>query len=450
MILDFEQFITPDMYNLEAEEAVIGSIIYDNNAFYDVSGILKRSSFFKIEHSLIFAAIVELSNDDQPIDEISIGDQLKKDKTLEQAGGYATLANFVDCVPSSGNVLKYAEIVAEKSAKREAVRIACNAITEARNPQKTSDTIIGDIEKKLATVNNHKQNDFVSFKDGAPSFFEKLERISESHGQMSGISYGLADLDRATNGMQPGGLVTIGGRPGTGKSGLALNFAESASKAGSVLIFSMEMQVDEVIMRMVSAMGKVDSGRLKSGNLEQDDWDKVSMAVDVLSERNIYIDDNPNRTIFDIKRAIKRKNEQLKKEKKPPVVCVIVDYLQLIQKSDKRKSIYESVSENVQECRKVAKEENFCFILLSQLNRELEKRSDKHPQTSDLRESGAIEQESTLILFIYRDELYNEDSKDKGIAEIIIGKQRDGTLGTVKTQFQGKYYKFNNLSNYEV
>lgn len=450
MQLNYENFITPSMFDIEAEEAVLGCILQDNQMFYEVSGMLKRSSFWENKNNLVFSAMVELMKNDQVIDEISIGDQLKKDKTLEQAGGYAYIANLWDCVPSSMNIVNYGNIVAEKSAKREVVELSVKSILGATDESKTADTLVGEVDKKLSSIGNYKKEDFVSFREGSTSFFEKLERISENAGQMSGISFGLTDLDKATNGMQPGGLITIGGRPGTGKSGLALNFAKSASKAGSVLIFSLEMPVDEVIMRLVADQGSVDSNKFKNGGLTDTDWDNVSMAVDQLSERNIYIDDNPNRTIFDIKSAIKRKNEALKKAGKPAVVLVVLDYLQLIQKSDKRKSIYESVSENVQECRKVAKEEMFTFMVLSQLNRELEKRSDKRPQCSDLRESGAIEQESTLILFIYRDELYNDESKDKGLAEIIIGKQRDGILCTIKTQFQGKYYRFNNLSNYEA
>jgi len=431
----------------EAEQAVLGSVIENNDILNETANILTSGSFYLEKHQHIYQAMLELIEINSPIDEILIGDQLKSHGQLDEIGGYAYLAELVDCVPSTGNIVYYAKIIQEHSLLRELIRTTTDIGRKSRDPEQNISSLLAEAENKITEISTRSTNKKYShIKDVLASSFERLEAISETADEITGLPSGFIDLDNHTSGLQDSDLIIVAARPSMGKTAFALNIATHvathADTKGSVLVFSMEMSKEQLALRMLTSVSKVDSNKLRTGNLEQKDWDKLAMATDKLSVAPIYVNDSTNVTPFELITICK----QLNKETDEGVALVVVDYLQLMSGNKANAPREQEISEISRSLKGLAKELNIPVVALSQLNRALENRSDKHPQLSDLRESGAIEQDADIILFIYRDEVYNEDSPDKGIAEIIISKHRNGPTGVVRLAFIGKYTKFANLS----
>lgn len=435
-------------HDIEAEQALLGAVIEDNKILNEISGILKPPSFFKPSHQHIFRAMIEL--DGQPIDEVILGDQLRSLNQLDEAGGYAYLAELVLCVPSSVNAAYYAKIIQEHFLLRDLISTMADIGRKSRDPEQNLSELLAEAEHKIRQISvNTNQKNYSKIRNLLVKNFKKLEKISETNNDITGMPSGLIDLDRLTSGFQDSDLIVIGGRPSMGKTALALNIASYVTTRevvkGAVLIFSLEMSEEQISFRMLQSESKIDGKKIKTGNLDPEDWDKLAMSTERLSVANICINDSTNITPQDVTAITK----QLDNEEENGVSLVIVDYLQLMKgiKSDTPRE--QVIAESSRALKALAKDLGIPVIALSQLNRSLENRSDKHPQLSDLRESGAIEQDADIILFIYRDEVYNDDSPDKGIAEISISKHRNGPTGMFRLGFIGKYTKFVNLSRQE-
>ena len=434
-------------HDFEAEQAVLGAIIYNNDTLNEVIGFLTPKAFYKEAHQHIYWAMMELSQQEQPIDEILIGDQLKSISKLEEVGGYSYLAELLDCVPSSGNVVRYAKIVQEHHLLRELISTSTEIARKSRDPEQNISELLSEAETKISEISSYSsQKSFSHIKDILVTSFERLEKISESADIITGVPTGFIDLDKITSGLQPSDLIILAARPSMGKTALALNLAKYAATRsehkGAVIVFSLEMSKEQLAIRMLTSEAKVDSSKVRSGTLEQEDWDRLAMATDVLSGASIFINDSTNVTSMELSSVCK----QLAKENEHGVSMILVDYLQLMKGNRPNMPREQEIAEISRSLKGIAKELSVPVIALSQLNRELEKRGDKRPIMADLRESGAIEQDADIIMFIYRDEVYNEDSPDKGIAELILGKHRNGSLGTVKLVFQGKYTSFANMT----
>ncbi|OGG94151.1 MAG: replicative DNA helicase [Candidatus Lambdaproteobacteria bacterium RIFOXYD2_FULL_50_16] len=436
--------------DFEAEQAVLGAIIDDNDRLVEVASLLTPLSFFSIAHQQIFAAMLELETNQQEIDEVLLGNQLKALGQLENAGGYAYLAELVDLVPSTGNVGAYAKIVQECALLRELITTATEIARKSRNPEQKIGDLLAEAEAKITEIaTRSSERSYAHIQDILPATFAKLEKDSANNLDVTGLPTGFADLDKMTSGLQDADLIILAARPSMGKTAMALNMvrhvATRSGEAGAVLVFSLEMSKEQLATRLLSTEAKVDSNRLRSGNLEAEDWDKLAMATDVLSGHQIYINDTPAMSCYEVATIAK----QLDKEMDQGVSLIVVDYLQLMRGTRPNQPREQEISEISRSLKGLAKELKVPVIALSQLNRGLESRSDKRPQLSDLRESGAIEQDADLIMFIYRDEVYHPDTEQKDIAELIVGKHRNGATGVVKLIWTGKYTQFSNLSHRE-
>lgn len=437
-------------YDIEAEQALLGAVIEDNETLAEIASVLSPTSFYKPSHQHIFRAMLELMDLQQPIDEVILGDQLRSLNQLDESGGYAYLAELVDCVPSSGNVVYYAKIIQEHALLRELISTTTEIGRKSRDPEQNITELLSEAENKITEISTRStEQKYAHIKDILAGSFKRLEKISESKDDVTGIPTGFIDLDRFTSGLQDSDLVIVAARPSMGKTAFALNIASYVAtrveKRGAILIFSMEMSKEQLAIRMLTAESKVDSKKLRSGNPDPEDWDKLAMATEKLSIVPVFINDSTNLSPYELSTIAK----QLDKNFENGVSMIIVDYLQLMKGNRPNMPREQEIAEISRSLKGVAKELNIPVIALSQLNRALENRSDKHPQLSDLRESGSIEQDADIILFIYRDEVYNEDSADKGIAEIIISKHRNGPTGVIRLAFIGKYTKFANLARQE-
>ncbi len=437
-------------YDTEAEQALLGAVIENNDALSEIASILTPTAFYKPSHQHIFRAMLELVDLQQPIDEVILGDQLRSLNQLDEAGGYAYLAELVECVPSAGNIKYYAKIIQEHALLRDLISTTSDIGRKSRDPEQNISELLSEAESKITEISTRStERKYDHIKDILASSFKRLEKISESTDEVTGIPTGFVDLDRFTSGLQDSDLVIVAARPSMGKTAFALNIASyvatRAKDKGAILVFSMEMSKEQLAIRMLTSESKVDSKKLRSGNLEQEDWDKLAMATEKLSVVPVFINDSTNLSPYELTTIAK----QLNKEIENGVSLIIVDYLQLMKGNRPNMPREQEIAEISRSLKGVAKELNIPVVALSQLNRALENRSDKHPQLADLRESGSIEQDADIILFIYRDEIYNDDSPDKGIAEIIISKHRNGPTGVIRLAFIGKYTKFANLSRQE-
>ena len=437
--------------DFEAEQAVLGAVILNNDTINEIAGFLSPNSFHAEPHRHIFRAMLELMEINQPIDEIILGDQLKAFGKLEAIGGYGYLAELVESVPSSGNIVYYAKIVQEHALLRDLINTTNDIGRKSRDPQQSIATLLAEAENKITEIATQSSTKSYShIKDILKNNFERLEEISKNNSEITGLATGFIDLDRITSGLQASDLIILAARPSMGKTALALNIGSYAAtrteSKGAVLIFSLEMSKEQLALRLITAESKIDSKKLRTGNLKQEDWDNLALATDKLSMAPIYINDIPALSPYELVTACK----QLNKELEHGVSMVIVDYLQLMQGNKKTNSREQEIAEISRSMKGLAKDLQIPVIALSQLNRALENRSDKRPQLSDLRESGSIEQDADIILFIYRDEVYNEDSDKKGTAEIIIAKHRNGATGMVELVFIGKHTKFANIAKLEA
>lgn len=434
-------------HSIEAEQSVLGGLMLDERAWEVVSEHITDGDFYRRDHRLIFRAITHLMNQEQPIDVVTVAEELEERSQLESANGRAYLNQLVDMIPSIDNSAAYAVIVRERAQQRRLIDAAYDIIQTAYEPDgEDALSLISDAEKAIAHIAEGQRGDSGPEIIG-PILKNTMERLDELFGQpdgLTGITTGFKEVDERTSGLQKADMVIVAGRPSMGKTTYAMNLVENALLATKrpCLVFSLEMPSESIAMRMLSSIGKIDQTRIRSGKMIDEDFPKLSAAVSMLKDLPLYIDDTAAITPQEMRtraRKVYRENDN-------DLALIMVDYLQLMRTSGQSEGRTQEISEISRSLKMIAKEFNCPIVALSQLNRSLEQRPNKRPVMSDLRESGAIEQDADIIQFIYRDEVYNEDSPDKGVAEIITGKHRNGPIGTDRLAFVGKYTRFDNLA----
>ena len=427
----------------DAEQAVLGSMLTDNDAVMAAVEVLKEDAFYREDNKIIYQAILNLYSKSEPIDIITLKDELESMGKFEQVGGFEYLASLPDKVPTTANVQKYIKIVEEKSVLRNLIKTANEIIELGYNPTEDVEDIMDGAEKKIFDIMQSKNTkSYTPIKDVLVESFTNLEKLYNQKQHVTGVPTQFYDLDDKTAGLHGSELILVAARPAMGKTAFALNIATNAALRANVpvAIFSLEMSKDQLVNRMLCSEAMVDSNKVRTGKLEEDDWVKLAGAIGPLSESEIYIDDTPGISVMEIR----TKCRKLKMEKN--IGLVVIDYLQLVQGSNKRQASREQeISEISRSLKILAKEINVPVIALSQLSRAVEQRPDHRPMLSDLRESGAIEQDADIVMFLYRDDYYNKESEKKDIAEVIIAKQRGGQTGTVELLWMGNYTKFVNL-----
>jgi replicative DNA helicase len=431
--------------NLEAERAVLGAILIDNDSIYAVMEVLQASAFYQPSHRLIFSTMLELSERGDPIDIVTLAERLRSAGNLDKAGGPDYIPTLADEVPTAAGVANYATIVREKSTLRSLIETSTEIVQDCFETPGDVDQLLDDAERRIFAISEERvRSGFLSMKEIVKSSFKTIELLYEKKEHITGVPSGFADIDDLTSGFQPSDLIIIAGRPSMGKTAFCLNIAQYAAmnKEKTVAVFSLEMAKEQLVMRMLCSEARIDAHRLRSGFLGQTDWPKLSTAAGRLADASIYIDDTPAISSMEMR----AKTRRLKADK--GLDLVIVDYLQLMsgRRSDNRE---QEISEISRSLKALAKELGIPVVALSQLNRAVENRQDKRPILADLRESGAIEQDADVIMFIYRDEVYNKETMEKGIAEVIIGKQRNGPVGTKKLTWLDKYTRFEDLTTRE-
>lgn len=433
--------------SIDAEQSVLGGLLLDNQRWDSVADKLTADDFYRREHRVIFNAVARLTQDNSPVDVVTVSEVLEKIGELEIAGGLAYIGSLANNTPSAANIVAYAEIVRERSVLRQLLAAANEISHSAYHTEGRSATELLDrAEKRIFDISEkgaRRRGGFEPIASLLSKTVDRIDMLFRSQGSITGVATGFTDLDNKTSGLQPSDLVIIAGRPSMGKTTLAMNIAENAAVGQKlpVAIFSMEMPGTQLAMRMMASLGRINAHRVRTGKLDDSDWPRLTSAVSLLSEAPIFIDDTPALSPLELRARARR----VKREH--GLGLIIVDYLQLMQSSENNENRATEISNITRSLKSLAKELNVPLIAMSQLNRSLEQRPDKRPVMSDLRESGAIEQDADLILFIYRDEVYNEDSPNKGTAEIIIGKQRNGPIGKVVLTFLGEYTKFENYIN---
>jgi len=429
--------------NLEAEQAVLGAVLLDSVAIISVMETLKPDDFYRQAHQYIFEAMVELNGDNEPIDLITLSTRLQAKQQLAEIGGIQYLTELASAVPTAANVGYYAKLVEEKAMLRRLIRAATEIVTNGYAGADDVGSLLSEAEMRILEIANRKSSSgFISIKEVLMEVFEKVESLYNSRGTTTGIPSGFPDLDRMTSGFQRSDLIIVAARPSVGKTAFALNVAQNVAVRAkeTVAIFSLEMSAAQLVQRIICAEANVDAGRIRTGNLEGDDWEKLTMAIGTLSDAEIYIDDTPAITVADIRAKCRR----LKKEK--GLGMILIDYLQLIAGRGKAgENRQQEVSEISRTLKQIARELEVPVIALSQLSRGVEQRQDKRPMMSDLRESGSIEQDADIVAFLYRDDYYDKESEKKNIIEIIIAKQRNGPVGTVELVFLKNFNKFVSL-----
>ncbi len=437
-------------FSTEAEQSVLGGLMLDNEKWENIYEIINFNDFFNKSHKIIFNEMQKLSESYKPIDLITLSESLKKNKKLNTIGGFEYLAELSQNIPSISNIDYYAEIIKEKSILRKIINISNEIIMHSFNPQgKNSKDIIDLAESKIFKISEEKSN-----WENKPQNIKKIIKITKKKikklyknpkKKITGINTGYIDLNKKTFGFQKSDLIIIAARPSMGKTTFAMNICENIamSQKKPILIFSLEMPSEQIIIRIISSLSRVNQNKIKTGKLNNDDWIRIISTIKLLEKKkNIFIDDSCNLTPTDIRsrtRKIYRENKGLS--------LVMIDYLQLMKSSTYLDNRTLEIADISRSLKLLAKELKIPIIALSQLNRSSEQRTDKRPVNSDLRESGSIEQDADLIIFIYRDEVYNENSDMKGIAEIIIGKQRNGPTGTIHLMFDGKISRFDNYTS---
>lgn len=408
---------------------------------------ISEEDFYRRDHRLIFNAIAQLAEKQDPFDVVTLSETLEANDELQNVGGLAYLGTLVKDTPSAANIVAYANIVRDRSVLRQLIHVGTEISDSAFSTEgRETAELLENAERnvfKIAEQRQRGQGGFNSIKNLLAKAVDKIETLYEQDGDITGASTGFTDLDEKTSGLQPSDLIIVAGRPSMGKTTIAMNMAENvALKSGMpVAVFSMEMPGEALAMRMMSSLGRIDQHKVRTGKLDDDDWPRLTSAINLLAETKLFIDDTPALTPTEVRsraRRLTREHGQLG--------LIVLDYLQLMQSPSSGDNRVQQISDISRGLKALAKELNVPVIALSQLNRNLEQRPNKRPVMSDLRESGAIEQDADLIIFVYRDEVYNEDSPDKGIAEVIIGKQRNGPLGTVRLTFLGQYTRFENFA----
>ena len=430
-------------HDLEAEQAVLGSMLTDRDAVISAIEVLKEEDFYRPDNRAIYSAILNLYNRDEPIDIITVKSELESIGKFEQIGGLDYLVTLPDKVPTTANAIKYIKIVEEKSTLRNLIKTANEIIELGYDPTEDVDDIMESAEKKIFNVMQNKdKKGYTPIKDVLVESFTQLEELYNRKQHITGVPSGFTELDYKTAGFHGSDLILIAARPAMGKSAFALNIATNAAVRANVpvVIFSLEMSKEQMVNRILCSEAMVDSNKVRTGKLDDDDWTKLAGSIGPLSDAEIYIDDTPGISVMEIR----AKCRKLKLEKN--IGMVVIDYLQLVQGSNRRGGTREQeISEISRSLKILAKEIGVPVIALSQLSRAVEQRPDHRPMLSDLRESGAIEQDADIVMFLYRDDYYNKESEKKDIAEVIIAKHRGGSLGTVDLLWLGSYTKFVNL-----
>ncbi len=433
-------------HSVEAEQAVLGGLMLDNATWEQVADRLREEDFYRQDHRLIFRAITELTDSSTPFDVVTLAEWLQSRNQLEQAGGLAYLATLARDTPTAANVRAYADIVRERSVLRQLIRVGGELAEAAFRPEgRNTEELVDFAERQvfdIAERGGRLQRSYMRINELLSTAVDRLDALMHANNPVTGLATGLDKFDEMTAGLQPGDLVIVAGRPSMGKTSFAMNIAEYCAcrpeNPVPTAIFSMEMSGEQLALRLISSLGRINQQKVRTGQLDQADWQRVSSAIAIMSKAPMYIDDTGALTPTELRARARR----LKREHN--LGLMVVDYLQLMSVPGTRENRATEISEICRSLKSLAKELHIPVIALSQLNRSLEQRPDRRPIMSDLRESGSIEQDADLIAFIYRDEVYDKDSPDKGVAEIIIGKQRNGPIGTVKATFLGAYTRFEN------
>jgi len=435
-------------HSVEAEQSVLGGLLLENNAWDRIADVVNEHDFYRADHRSIWRRITQLIGESKPADVITVAEALDSHNQLEEIGGLAYLASLAQNTPSAANIRRYAEIVRERAVLRRLAEVGTEIAESAYNTEGRSATdILDTAEAKVFEIKEAGAKSSQGFQELQPLLVEVVNRIDELYSRenpsdVTGVATGFLDLDSRTSGLQPGDLIIVAGRPSMGKTAFSLNIAENVALDASlpVAVFSMEMGASQLVMRMLGSVGRLDQHKLRTGRIAEDDWHKLTSALGRLNEAPVYIDETPGLTAMEVRARARR----LARQHDGKLGLIVLDYLQLMSGNGQGENRATEISEISRSLKSLAKELHVPVIALSQLNRSLEQRPNKRPVMSDLRESGAIEQDADVILFIYRDEVYNPDSPDKGSAEIIIGKQRNGPIGTVRLTFLGEYTKFEN------
>ncbi len=432
--------------NLEAEQAVLGGVFLRNSIFHSLVDMLSEDDFYYPAHRLIFRACKDLYTQNTPIDLVTVSEHLQKTEQLEEVGGAVYLSSLTEAVASAANALSYAEIVQEKAVRRQLIQQASQIISSAFESEEETESLLDQAESEIFRISESRiQPRFKTSKELVDQIFEYLEKRFEQNELITGVPTSYQDFDELTAGLQPTDLIIVAGRPSMGKTAFGLNIALRSAIKHQVptAIFSLEMSMDQLMMRMLCAWGHVGLSRMRRGFLADEDWAKLYHAAEDISRAPIYIDDTPSLDPLELRARSRR----LKGEK--GLGMVVVDYLQLMNINQRKESREQEISHISRNLKALAKELDIPVVALAQLNRKVEDRSDKRPMLSDLRESGAIEQDADLIVFLYRDEVYNtrEDNPNRGVAEIIVGKQRNGPVGTVKLAYLNSSTAFENYTD---
>lgn len=468
--LSTESLFKVPPHSIDAEQSVLGGLMLSNAVFDDLSAIVNETDFYTQQHKAIFSSINELSRINKPFDLVTVVEYLTSTGQLELAGDKEYLAELVKNTPGAANIMYYAQIIRDKSILRGLIQ-ASNEVTEtAYFPNGRDIREVLDIaESKIMAIAEHgegKERHYKTMEDLLESAINKIDELFNSDGTITGEETHLTEFDELTSGLQKGDLIIVAGRPSMGKTTFSMNMAENIATKNKtpVAVFSMEMPGESLTMRMISSIGRIDATRMRTGKLETEDWPSLNKAINVLSQAKIYIDDAPALMITELRARARRIDKDIRDTQRKEAIqagienpeskvtglgLVVVDYLQLMRGSAGSENRTNEISEISRGLKALAKELNIPVIALSQLNRSLEQRPNKRPIMSDLRESGAIEQDADIIIFIYRDEVYNKDSDDKGTAEIILGKHRNGALGTVRLTFIGEYTRFDNFAGFK-
>ncbi|MEK7810874.1 MAG: replicative DNA helicase [Pseudomonadota bacterium] len=438
-------------HSVEAEQSVLGGILLDTSAWDKIADLLSEQDFYRHEHRLIWRHIGRLTEHAKPIDVITVAESLESNAELDKAGGLVYLGTLAQNVPSAANIRRYAEIVRERAIMRKLVEVGSEIATSAYNPGgRDAGQLLDEAESRVFEISEQGERGRNGFIAMPPLLTQVVERIESLYGRdasdVTGLATGFTDLDKMTSGLQPGDLIIVAGRPSMGKTAFSINIAENVALETNkaVAIFSMEMGGTQLAMRMIGSVGRLNQQNLRTGRLEDEDWSRMTHALGRLNDAPIFIDETAGLNALELRSRARRLHRQ-----NDGLGLVVIDYIQLMSspagKSSENRAT--EISEISRSLKSLAKELHVPVIALSQLNRSLEQRPNKRPVMSDLRESGAIEQDADLILFIYRDEVYNPDTPDKGKAEIIIGKQRNGPIGKVELTFRGEYTRFENYAS---
>ncbi|GKS68230.1 primary replicative DNA helicase [Nitrosomonas sp. PY1] len=446
-----ETYKTPP-HSLESEQSVLGGLLLDNHAWEKVADIITDNDFYRQDHRLIYHHICKLIEQNKPADVITVAESLETSAELQTIGGLAYIGSIVQNTPSAANIKRYAEIVRERSIMRSLAKVCVEIADSTYNPAgRSAANLLDEAEARVFEIAEEGARGKEGFVDIQPLLKEVVERIELLYSQdnpsnITGIASGFYDLDQKTSGFQPGDLIIVAGRPSMGKTAFSLNIAENVALElkKPVAVFSMEMGGTQLAMRLLGSVGKLDQHKVRTGRLDDQDWPRLTHALGKLNDAPIFIDESAALNALELRARARRLYRQ-----HGELGLIVVDYLQLMSSTGPGENRATEISEISRALKALAKELKVPLIALSQLNRSLEQRPNKRPVMSDLRESGAIEQDADVILFIYRDEVYNPDSPDKGIAEIIIGKQRNGPIGKVDLTFLGEYTRFENFARPE-